>query len=61
MLHHWIMFLEEYPLAVPLGEAGGLPLGVKVMAGRFGEDLALGAGEVIEAPEGPMRPVDPHW
>ncbi|GGC34741.1 amidase [Siccirubricoccus deserti] len=48
-------------LAVPLGQADGLPLGVQVMAGRFREDLALDAGEVIEAAEGPMRPIDPRW
>lgn len=46
-------------LAVPIGRSGTLPLGVQVMARRFREDLALAAGEVIEAAEGPRRPVDP--
>ncbi len=47
-------------LAVPLGQAGGLPLGVQLMAGRFREDLVLVAGEVIEAATGPCRPIDPR-
>jgi amidase len=103
-LHHWLMFLERYPLvllpgagepalpvgldllgleemrrclaaahtqiglpvlgtpvlAVPLGQAGGLPLGVQLMASRFREDLLLAAGEVIEAATGPVRPIDPQ-
>ena len=47
-------------LAVPIGQAQGLPLGVQLMAGRFREDLVLAAGEAIEAPTGPRRPIDPR-
>ena len=35
-------------LAVPTGMADGLPTGVQLVSGRFREDLALRAGEVIE-------------
>lgn len=46
-------------LAVPVGRHGRLRPGVQVMAGRFREDLCLDAGEVIEAAEGVVTPVDP--
>ncbi|MBL0087237.1 MAG: amidase [Ideonella sp.] len=35
-------------LAVPTGMSGDLPAGVQLVAGRFREDLALRAGEIIE-------------
>lgn len=35
-------------LSLPLGLAGGIPVGVQIVARRFGEDLCLAAGEVIE-------------
>lgn len=48
-------------LAVPVGLHGALRTGVQIMAGRFREDLALDAGEVIEAAEGVVAPIDPAW
>ena len=35
-------------LSVPTGMAGGLPMGVQLVAGRFQEGLCLAAGEAIE-------------
>lgn len=46
-------------LAVPVGWAGRLRPGVQIMAPRLREDLCLEAGEVIEAAEGGVAPVDP--
>jgi amidase len=46
-------------LAVPVGSHGRLRTGVQIMAGRFREDLCLDAGEVIEAAEGVVAPIDP--
>jgi amidase len=46
-------------LAVPVGHHGRLRPGVQIMAARFREDLCLDAGEVIEAAEGVVRPIDP--
>jgi amidase len=45
-------------LAVPVGTNGRLRSGVQIVAGRFREDLCLDAGEVIEAAEGAVAPVD---
>jgi len=53
--------------AVPVGTAPvdgapkGLPVGVQVIAGRYREDLALDAAEVIEAQHGLETPIDPVW
>jgi len=53
--------------AVPIGTTqaegapNGLPLGVQVIAGRYREDLALDAAEVIEAQHGLDTPIDPVW
>ena len=53
--------------AVPVGSIQadgapkGLPLGVQVIAGRYREDLALDAAEVIEAQHGLETPIDPVW
>jgi len=33
--------------------------GVQILAPRFREDLCLDAGEVIEAAEGVVTPIDP--
>ncbi|MCC6716858.1 MAG: amidase [Acetobacteraceae bacterium] len=46
-------------LAVPVGWHGRLRPGVQIMAPRFREDLCLAAGEVIEAAEGIVTPIDP--
>jgi amidase len=45
--------------AVPVGHHGRLRPGVQIMAPRFREDLCLDAGEVIEAAEGLVLPIDP--
>src|SRR5262245_31812377 len=47
-------------LAVPVGSAGKLRTGVQIMAMRNREDLCLNAGEVIEAAEGVVTPIDPE-
>ena len=46
-------------LAVPVGRSGKLRTGVQILAMRNREDLTLDAGEVIEAAEGVVKPVDP--
>lgn len=46
-------------LAVPVGSHGRLRTGVQIMAMRNREDLCLDAGEVIEAAEGIVTPIDP--
>jgi amidase len=46
-------------LAVPVGRHGALRTGVQIIPARFREDLALDAGEVIEAAEGVVPPIDP--
>jgi amidase len=46
-------------LAAPVGSHGRLRPGVQILAPRFREDLCLDAGEVIEAAEGVVSPVDP--
>ena len=53
--------LELPGLAVPVGSYGLLRTGVQIIAGRFREDLTLDAGEVIEAAEGIVVPIDPAW
>jgi amidase len=48
-------------LALPVGTHGTLRTGVQIVPARFREDLALDAGEVIEAAEGIVAPIDPAW
>ena len=48
-------------LAVPVGAQGALRTGVQIVPARFREDLALDAGEVIEAAEGVVQPIEPMW
>lgn len=47
-------------LVVPTATAGGKPVGVQVIAGRFREDLCLVAGEAIEARASTFTPIDPR-
>jgi amidase len=47
-------------LAVPVGSHGKLRTGVQILAARNREDLCLDAGEVIEAAEGVVTPIDPQ-
>lgn len=46
-------------LAVPVGHHDKLRTGVQIMTMRNREDLCLDAGEVIEAAEGAVTPIDP--
>ncbi len=46
-------------LQIPVGRHGALRPGVQIMAARFREDLCLDAGEVIEAAQPPIQPLDP--
>ncbi len=46
-------------LAMPVGHHGSLRPGVQILGPRFREDLCLDAGEVIEAAEGVVTPIDP--
>ncbi len=48
-------------LAIPMGQRDGLPDGVQIVSRRFREDLCLAAGELIEAREPPVCPIDPKW
>jgi amidase len=48
-------------LSVPVGRHGNLRTGVQIIPARNREDMALDAGEVIEAAEGVVTPVDPAW
>jgi amidase len=47
-------------VAVPTSVAGGTPVGVQVVAGRFREDICLNAAEVIEARASVPGPADPQ-
>src|SRR6267154_1970411 len=47
-------------LAVPVGSHGKLRTGIQIMAMRNREDLCLDAGEVIEAAEDVVTPIDPQ-
>ena len=47
-------------VVVPTGLAGGAPVGVQVVAGRFREDVCLAAAEVIEARASTLTPIDPR-
>jgi amidase len=48
-------------LSVPVGRHGALRTGVQIIPARNREDMALDAGEVIEAAEGVVTPMDPTW
>jgi amidase len=47
-------------LAVPTGQADGVPVGVQLVAGRFREDICLAAAEVVEARYPAATPIDPR-
>jgi amidase len=47
-------------VAVPVGMANGLPVGVQVIAGRFKEELCLSVAAAIESAFPPLTPIDPH-
>jgi amidase len=47
-------------LAVPTGQADGIPVGVQLVAARFREDVCLAAAEVIEARCPATTPIDPR-
>ncbi|WP_226575794.1 amidase [Acuticoccus sediminis] len=47
-------------LSVPMGFAGTAPVGVQLLATRFGEADLLAAGAVLERASGPVAPVDPR-
>ena len=47
-------------VAVPVGVARDLPLGVQVIGPRYREDLCLDAAEAIEARLGVITPIDPR-
>ena len=47
-------------LSIPTGFAGGVPIGVQLVAGRFKEELCLSAGEAIEARQPVATPIDPR-
>lgn len=46
-------------LAVPLGKIGRIPLGVQIVANRFGEPRILEAARIIEAACGSTEVIDP--
>lgn len=48
-------------LSVPTGVAGGVPMGVQLIGGRFQEHLILAAGEAIEMKAGTGTPVEPAY
>ncbi|MCP1971689.1 amidase [Bradyrhizobium elkanii] len=47
-------------VVVPTGTAGGAPVGVQVIAGRFREDVCLAVAELIEARASRLTPIDPR-
>jgi amidase len=47
-------------LAIPTGQADGVPVGVQLVASRFREEICLAAAEVIEARYPAATPIDPR-
>ena len=47
-------------LSIPTGTSGGLPTGVQLVAGRFGEERLFAAAEAIEAYCPMGTPIDPR-
>jgi amidase len=48
-------------VSVPVGLNQGLPLGVQVVANRFGDERALSAASDLERCMEPITPVTPSW
>jgi amidase len=48
-------------LAVPMGTHEKLPIGIQIVSRKFREDLCIAAGELIEAREPPVCPIDVKW
>jgi len=46
-------------VALPVGLADGIPLGVQIIGARYREDLCLDAAEAIERGAGVLTPIDP--
>ena len=46
-------------LTAPVGALPGTPIGVQLIAGRFGEPALLSAAAALERAIGPVKPVDP--
>jgi amidase len=46
-------------MAVPMGLAGGVPVGLQLLGTRFSEPLLMSAAEVLERAQDPVEPVDP--
>jgi amidase len=46
-------------VALPVGVASGLPMGVQVIGDRYREDLALDGAAAIEKTVGTITPIDP--
>ncbi|MGK4584744.1 amidase [Kitasatospora sp. HPMI-4] len=53
-------FVGVPSVGVPVGVAGGLPLGVQVIGAMYREDLCLRAAAAIEARLGVLTPVEPR-
>ncbi len=47
-------------VALPVGEANGLPQGVQIIGPRYREDLCLDAAEAVEERLGVITPIDPR-
>jgi len=47
-------------VAVPVGQADGLPQVVQIVGRRYREDSCLDAAEAIEQRRGKLTPIDPH-
>jgi amidase len=47
-------------LAIPTGQVDGVPVGVQLVARRFGEDICFAAAAAIEARHPPATPIDPR-
>jgi amidase len=48
-------------LTLPTGVRDGLPVGVQLLGGRFGESALLDVAEALEARVAPLTPIDPKF